>query len=81
MAGTTAQIDVALMLILLGVVALVVLSVQLGRAVQPARPSLPEDDCPPPGLSRLVPVGRQLDYECRRGLASLELWLASHRRA
>ena len=80
MAGTTAQVDVALMLVVLGMFALVVLSVQLARAAQPARPSLPEDDCPPPGLSRLVPVGRQVDSECRRGLAALELWLASHRR-
>ena len=80
MTGTTAQADVALMLVALGLFALVVLSAQLARAVQPGRPSLPQDDCPPPGLSRLVPVGRQLDTECRRGLAALELWLAGHRR-
>ena len=80
MAGSTAQVDVALMLVVLGMFALVVLAVQLSRAAQPARPTLPEEDCPPPGLGRLVPVGRQVDHEFRRGLVMLELWLASHRR-
>ena len=77
--GTTAQVDVALMLVVLGVAALVLLSVHVARSLQPVRPSLPEDDCPPPGLGRLVPVGRQVDQECRSGLAALELWLATRR--
>jgi hypothetical protein len=77
--GTTAQMDVTLMLVVLGVAALVALSFHVGRALQPVRPSLPEDDCPPPGLSRLVPVGRQVDQECRSGLQALELWLATRR--
>jgi hypothetical protein len=78
-AGTTAQIDVVLMLIALGLMALVSLGVLLHRELQPTRPTLPDDDCPPPGLSRLVPVGRQVDQECRSGLLALELWLASRR--
>lgn len=77
--GTTAQIDVVLMLFALGLAALVALSVHVGRVLQPVRPALPEDDCPPPGLGRLVPVGRQVDLECRTGFAALELWLATRR--
>ena len=46
---------------------------------QPPRPQLPNDDCPPPGLSRLVPVGSQVDLECRTGLDALEMWLATRR--
>lgn len=80
MLGTTAQVDVVLMLVVLGLAALAALSVHLGRELQPVRPSLPDDDCPPPGLGRLVPVGGQVDQECRTGLAALELWLATHRR-
>ena len=38
-------------------------------------PPLPVDDQPPSGLGRLVPVGRQVDDECRRGIAALEHWL------
>jgi hypothetical protein len=68
--------DVALLLVVLGVAALVALAVHVSRLLQPARPSLPEEDCPPPGLSRLLPVGRQVDQECRTGLQALELWLA-----
>ena len=77
--GTTAQMDVALMLVVLGLAALVALSVHVARSLQPARPALPDEDCPPPGLGRLVPVGRQVDQECRSGLAALELWLATRR--
>jgi hypothetical protein len=43
------------------------------------RPALPDDDRPPAGLGRLVPVGAQVDQEFRRGVVSLELWLASRR--
>lgn len=77
--GSTAQMDVALMLVALGLAALVALSVHVGRCLQPVRPLLPQDDCPPPGLSRLVPVGRQVDQECRSGLMAVELWLATRR--
>jgi hypothetical protein len=71
--------DVAVMLVVLGVAALIALAVHVARMLQPARPTLPDDDCPPPGLGRLVPVGSQVDRECRNGLAALELWLATHR--
>lgn len=77
--GSTSQMDVALMLVVLGLAALVALSVHVARSLTPLRPRLPEDDCPPPGLSRLVPVGRQVDQECRTGLQALELWLATRR--
>lgn len=77
--GTTAQIDVVLMLFVLGLAALVALSVHVARLLQPSLPTLPDDDCPPPGLSRLVPVGSQVDQECRTGLDALELWLVSRR--
>lgn len=76
---TTAVMDVVLMLIAFGLVALFALAVHLGRQLTPARPALPAEDCPPPGLSRLIPVGRQVDQECRTGLDALELWLATRR--
>lgn len=79
MAGTTVQADVAVLLVLLGLAALFSLGVLLARELAPALPRLPDDDCPPPGLSRLVPVGAQVDQECRSGLAALELWLAGRR--
>lgn len=79
MAGTTVQADMVVLLILLGLGALFSLGVLLSRELAPARPRLPADDCPPPGLGRLVPVGAQLDQECRNGLATLELWLAGLR--
>ena len=34
-----------------------------------ARPLLPAADRPPSGLGRLIPVGAQVEDECRRGLA------------
>ena len=81
MAGTTAQTDVALLLLALGLAALVALAVLLGRALQPSsgRPPLPDQDCPPPGLSRLLPGGPHVDRECRRGLHALDLWLRDRR--
>lgn len=79
MAGTTVQVDLVILLVLLGLGALLSLCVLLSRELAPARPCLPADDCPPPGLGRLVPVGAQLDQECRSGLATLELWLAARR--
>ncbi len=80
MRTTTTEVDVVLMLVVLGLAALVALAAHLGRALQPVRPALPDEDCPPPGLGRLVPVGRQVDQECRRGVLALETWLASTRR-
>jgi len=74
----TSQADLALLLLLLGLAALVSLSAYVGSSLRPARPSLPDEDCPPPGLSRLLPVGRQVDSEYRRGLEALERWLRTH---
>ena len=71
----TSQADLALLLLLLGLAALVSLSAYVGSALRPARPTLPDEDCPPPGLSRLLPVGRQVDAECRRGVEALERWM------
>lgn len=82
MAGTTAQTDAALLLVVLGLAAVVALAVHLGRALQPSsqrRPALPDEDCPPPGLGRLLPVGQHVDRECRRGLHALDLWLRTRR--
>lgn len=76
---TTAAADVAMMLVVLGIAALIGLAVHVARELQPQRPQLPDADCPPAGLSRLVPVGRQVDVECRNGLDALELWLATRR--
>jgi hypothetical protein len=69
-------VDLVVMLVVFGFAGLALLGVVVARELLPVRPSLPEDDCPPPGLSRLVPVGRQLDQECRRGVVALEQWLA-----
>lgn len=52
---------------------------QRQRIARWSRPLLPPDDRAPAGLGRLVPVGSQVDEECRRGFAALERWLLSHR--
>lgn len=77
--ATTVMMDVAMLMVVLGVAGLVALAVHVARELAPRRPALPADDCPPPGLSRLVPVGRQVDQECRTGVQALELWLATRR--
>jgi hypothetical protein len=77
--GTSTEVDVVLLLVVLGVAALLGLVALVARQLAPARPLLPADDRPPPGLGRLVPVGRQVDQECRRGFAALELWMSGHR--
>ena len=77
--ATTVMMDVAMLLVVMGVAALVALAAHVARMLAPQRPSLPADDCPPPGLSRLVPVGHQVDQECRSGVDALELWLATRR--
>lgn len=71
-----------LVAVLLTVAAGVLLLVGLRRVVETRwpLPALPDEDRPPPGLGRLVPVGAQVDDECRRGLLALESWLLSHRR-
>ena len=74
----TPQADLALLLLMLGLAALVGLSAYVGSALRPVRPCLPDEDCPPPGLSRLLPVGRQVDFECRRGIDALERWMRTH---
>jgi hypothetical protein len=74
----TPQADLVLLLLLMGLAALVGLSAYVGSALRPLRPPLPDEDCPPPGLSRLLPVGRQVDSECRRGLDALERWMRAH---
>ena len=67
--------------VLVIVVELCVLAALVRRVtVLAARPVLPEADRPPAGLGRLVPVGRQLDEECARGVQALERWLAAQRR-
>lgn len=79
MTATTVEVDLVLLLVALGLGALLVLAGLLARELVPSRPSLPQDDCPPPGLTRLVPVGAALEQECRSGLVALELWLAGRR--
>lgn len=83
--GTTSVTGDVLVLaaVLLTVAAAVLLLVGVRRLVD-ARwplPALPDEDQPPAGLGRLVPVGAQVDDECRRGLLALESWLLSHRRS
>ena len=56
------------------------LATWLARELAPVRPSLPAEDCAPASASRLVPVGRQLELEARRGVHALELWLAGRAR-
>ncbi|MBK5305697.1 MAG: hypothetical protein JJD92_03320 [Frankiaceae bacterium] len=51
------------------------------RLAQSGRPYLPLEDRPPVGLGRLIPVGAQVDDECRRGTVALEHWLLSRRQA
>jgi hypothetical protein len=74
----TSQADLALLLLLLSLAVLVGASAYVGATLRPALPTLPDEDCPPPGLSRLLPVGRQVDFECRRGLDALERWMRTH---
>ena len=74
----TSQADLAMLLLLLGLAALVGLSAYVGSSLRPVLPTLPDEDCPPPGLSRLLPVGLQVDLECRRGLEALERWMRAH---
>lgn len=86
MGSTTATDDVVLLAVVAAVAVLALLVVRVSaqtlRALAPSLPPLPDEDCAPAGLGRLVPVGAQVDLEFRRGVRTLELWLAtSHRRA
>lgn len=77
--GTSAGVDALLLVVAISLAVLVVLSLRLARELAPARPCLPEQDQPPAGLGRLVPVGRQVDQEARHGLHALDLWLRAAR--
>ena len=82
--GTTVQANVgAMAAIMLAAIVLATLLITVRRALdaRQARPHLPAADRPPAGLGRLVPVGAQVEDECRRGMAALEHWLLSHRQA
>jgi hypothetical protein len=63
------------------VVAMLLIALRRVLDTRQSRPHLPADDRPPAGLGRLVPVGAQVEDECRRGTAALEHWLLSHRQA
>ncbi|GAC1440957.1 MAG: hypothetical protein NVSMB55_07470 [Mycobacteriales bacterium] len=80
--GTGVQADARTMVTILVaglVVATLMLALQRVLEARAARPLLPEQDRPPAGLGRLVPVGAQVEEEYRRGVAALEHWLLSHR--
>jgi hypothetical protein len=83
--GTTSvTADVVVLAVLVGLLGLAALAAQVGTHVRALllapRPPLPDDDRPPAGLGRLVPVGSQVDQEFRRGVVALELWLVTRRR-
>ncbi|MCW2613648.1 MAG: hypothetical protein JWN08_642 [Frankiales bacterium] len=77
--GTSAVVDVLLVVVGLALGTVVLLGLWLARARAPVRPCLPADDQPPAGLGRLVPVGRQVDADVRAGLHALDLWLRTAR--
>jgi hypothetical protein len=82
--GTSGQANVgAMAAIMVAAIVVAALLITLRRALdaRQARPRLPAADRPPAGLGRLVPVGAQVEDECRRGTAALEHWLLSHRQA
>jgi hypothetical protein len=72
----------AAMIVLAGVVlATLLLAVRRSQELRQSLPHLPEDDRPPAGLGRLVPIGAQVDEEYRRGVAALERWMSLRHRA
>lgn len=73
--GTSAGTDALLLVLGVAACLLTVLAALLVRELRPTRPCLPDDDRPPAGLGRLLPVGGQVDSEVRRGLLALDLWL------
>ena len=74
--GTSTALDVLLLVPVLAVALTGSLAVWLARELAPARPRLPAADRPPASASRLVPVGRLVEQEARRGVQALEVWLA-----
>ena len=78
--GTSTALDALLLVVLLSVAITGWLASWLARELAPVRPALPAADRPPASASRLVPVGRQLDLDARRGVRALELWLAGRAR-
>ena len=80
MIGTSTALDALVLVVVLAVATATALGVWLARELAPARPPLPADDCPPAGASRLVPAGRQLELDARRGVQALEAWLVTARR-
>jgi len=78
--GTSTALDALLLVVLLAVAVAGWLGMWLARELAPVRPPLPAEDCPPASASRLVPVGRQLELDARRGVRALETWLAGRAR-
>jgi hypothetical protein len=82
--GSGVQADVARMVLIMVagfVLGAVLIALQRALTARQARPWLPHEDRPPAGLGRLVPVGAQVEEECRRGVVALEHWLLSRRQA
>ena len=82
--GTSIQADVTAMAgIIVAAIVIATLLIALRRLLEErqARPYLPVEDRPPAGLGRLIPVGAQVEDECRRGMAALESWLLARRQA
>jgi hypothetical protein len=82
LSGTSVQANLLAMAgIIVAAIVMATLLIALRRLLdeRSARPLLPVEDRPPAGLGRLVPVGAQVEDECRRGLAALESWLLSRR--
>ena len=79
--GTSTELDALLLLTVLAVAFVGAMAVWLAHELVPARPPLPAADRPPASASRLVPVGRQLELEARRGVLALETWLRSRPRS
>lgn len=73
--GTSTALDALLLVVVLAAALTGGLGLWLVRELAPARPSRPAADRPPASASRLVPVGRQLELEARRGMLALETWL------
>jgi hypothetical protein len=78
--GMSTALDALVLVVLVAVAITGWLAMWLARELAPVRPPLPADDCPPSSASRLVPVGRQLELDARRGVHALELWLAGRAR-
>ena len=79
--GTSTALDALLLLVVLALALAGALALWLARELAPVRPSLPAADRPPASASRLVPVGRQLELEARRGVLALETWLRTRPRS